>query len=166
MVMAFQLQHHDAPRQILGLGPVRNLLRQSPDMTVEHIGVGSIFVEGRLVRDRLHAGVAGHPAIVLPACQMPQPVPMCAETLRQRLAIPAAQIGEAADACRLQRRGRRLPHPPDQPDRPRSEEVLRFRLANHRKTARLVEIRGKLGQKLIVAEPDRAADAKLGFHLL
>ena len=35
--------------------------------------------------------------------------------------------------------------------------------AEHRKAARLVEIGGELGEKLVVAQPDRHGDAELGF---
>jgi hypothetical protein len=45
------------------------------------------------------------------------------------------------------------------------EERLRFARAQDRKAARLVEIGGDLGEKLVAGKPDRDGDAELSFDL-
>jgi hypothetical protein len=45
------------------------------------------------------------------------------------------------------------------------EECLRFACAQDRKAARLVEIRGDLGEKFVAGQPDRDGDAELSFDV-
>ena len=97
---------------------------------------------------------------------MPEPLAHAAKAHHQPLAIPAQQVFEGADARALQRVLTGLSDAPDHPHRPWPEKLLRLGLADHREAMRLVEIRGDLGEELVVAEADRAGHAQLVLHPL
>src|SRR3546814_10283736 len=77
-----------------------------------------------------------------------------------KLDLPALlQVSYRGDVIRRQLRRQRLADAPDDADRPRPQERRRLGAADDGKAARLVQVRGHLGQELVVAEADRDRDA-------
>src|SRR5262249_3505465 len=82
---------------------------------------------------------------------------------RSLLAVAARQLAfagplEVADRAQPVFGKARLRNPADAEDqryRLRREETRGFAPAEHRKAARLVEVRGDLGQELVAGKPDR-----------
>ena len=164
MIGAFELERHHPARHLFRLGAVRHLFRQTPDMAVQNLRVARIVGECRFITDRLHRAVARDAAGVLAPCQMPQPVPHAAKARDEIGLFPPQEIGKAADAGLLQCS---LGGGTDAPDHAHgfvAQKVRRFPRADDREPMRLVEVRGDLGQKLVVAQPDGAGQPQFGFH--
>ena len=164
MVGALQLQRHGSPRLFLRLRPVCHVFSKPPDVPIQNVRVCGVFAKGGFVRDRLHRRSRRHPSPILASGQMVQPLAHTAEARDQICLFPAKQVGKGAYP-RFFKRGLCLrPDAPDQPDRFVLQEGRRLGLANDRKPARLVEIGGHLGQKLVVRETDGTSQPQLVFH--
>src|SRR3546814_4396827 len=78
-----------------------------------------------------------------------------------RYLVHRLELGDFGDAVALQLRLERPADTPDQVDRLVGEERYGIVAADDREAARLVEIGGDLGEKLVVAQADAGADADL-----
>ncbi len=134
-------------------------------MTVKEIGIGSVLIEGCLLRDRLQLFVPVDAAGVLTPGKAVKPVAHAAKPGDQVGTIPAQQVSDGPDPRSLQRRLGGLADAPDDADRFGFEERLGFGPADDGEATRFVEVAGDLGEVFVVAEADGAGEAKLGFHL-
>jgi hypothetical protein len=121
-------------------------------------------VEGRLVRDALDGFVRRDAAVVLAPREVPEALARLAEARVEVAALPAKEVGEGADAGGFERGLSDLAHAPDEADGAVAEKGGRIGPSDDREAARLVEVRGDLGEELVVREPDRAGDAELLLH--
>ena len=126
-------------------------------------GMAQIACERNLRRDALRRPISDDLAVVLAARepgQLPAELAEAGDELRLR---DCAQRRDRRDADRFQlARGRRA-DAEHLANRQRSEKVHRLGVADDRKAARLVEIRGELGEELVEAEADRDGDADVTF---
>ena len=90
-----------------------------------------------------------------PARQFRQAHPEPAVAARQLAPVERAQLPDPQDAVGGEPALHRTADPPQPADRLVGEKAGRLGPADHRETARLVEIGGELGKKLVVAEADR-----------
>ena len=149
---------------MLGLGPVRHLFAKPPQMAVQQIRIGGVLKERGFLRNGFQLFIPVDPAVIDAARQMPQPLAHLAKAGGQIPPVPAQQIADRAYARRLKRRLGRRADTPDDPDRPRLQEIPGFTPPDDRKATRLVQIRSDLGQEFVVRQPDRRRKAQLGLH--
>ena len=97
-------------------------------------------------------------ARILAARQFRQAQPEPAIAVRQFSPVERAQLADPQDAVGGEPALHRTADPPQPIDRLVGEKAGRLGPADHRETARLVEIGGELGEKLVVAEADRDRD--------
>ena len=97
-------------------------------------------------------------ARILAARQLRQAQPELAVAVRQLAPVERAQLADPQDAVGGEPALHRAADPPQPVDRLVGEKPGRLLPADHRETARLVEIGGELGEKLVVAEADRDRD--------
>ena len=161
---ALQLQRHGPPGKTLGLGAIRHLFRQPPDMAVQKVAVGYILIKGRLGRDRLHRLIRGHAPEILAPRKVPETVADLPETLDQVLAVPAGEVVEGTDTGGVQLRLTGRPDAPDHADRLALQKPRRIGPPDDREAARLVEVRGDLGKELVMRQPDGACQPKFLLH--
>jgi hypothetical protein len=108
--------------------------------------------------------VAGDGARVLAAGEVVEAHPLAAEAADQVVAVPAAQVGDGADADLGEGLLAGRAEAPDDAHGFGGEEVEGFRPADDGKALRLVHVGGHLGEELVVGQADGAGDAELGLH--
>ena len=78
--------------------------------------------------------------------------------------VDAGQLSDPNNAVLAEALLHGLAHAPQQADRLVGEEGSGLGPANHGEAARLVQVRGDLGEELVVAEPNGNSDRKLLLH--
>ena len=99
------------------------------------------------------------PAAVLAARKSVKPAADAAVARLQFPFVETLQLAHGANAVARQFLSHRLADAPDDPDRLPGKKGPGFRPADHGEAVRLVEVGRDLGQKLVVAQPDRRRDA-------
>ncbi len=91
--------------------------------------------------------------------------PSADELLHQLDFVGALQVGDGAETALRQSLLGRRPDAEDETNRPVRQHRARFFLVERGKTARLVEVGGDLGQKLVARQPDGNRDADVALDL-
>ena len=145
-----QLQDDGASGEVGRLEPLGDLFRQGAQHR-QQVGCRRIIlVEGGLRRNAFCLVLHMHHSIVLAARQVIEPPAHDAVALHQRCLFHGLQLADGADPILLQRRCKGLADTPDHRNRLVAQEGQRFRLADHRETARLFQIGGDLGEEFAI----------------
>src|SRR5262249_29174924 len=162
---ALELQALGLAGEGIGLEASGDFLGEAPKPQLERAEVGDVVVEGGFRRNALGLALGPDRPIVETAGEVSESGALGAVAPPQVDLAGALQISDGAQAVAGEALLRHLADAEDQRHRLRRQESGGLVAAEDRKAARLVEIGGDLGEKLVAGEPDRHGDAERGLDL-
>ena len=147
--MVLHLQRDRLPLDPAAAQTRRDPIGERQELPPHRPPIAQVVVVGVLVADRLRLAFRLDGAVVDPAGQFVQVLPVRAERSHQRLPRRAAQIPDRPDPPSEELLLRHLPHPPQLPHGKRVEKRLLSSGGNDREAVRLPQIRRDLREELV-----------------